>query len=161
MSDIESQLAALIGPLLEGIPSDHQPAIIALAERIAGQRYRDWAKAVKSEEARSILTACADREDEIATRAEAVVGDVATRVQETTRSAQPELADKYAALFETFSRAEQFGLQARAERSGANLWRALAQGRDGNAEQELLAFAKLEEENADQLQDLMDRGLTD
>ena len=150
---IEAKLTELIGPVVGSLPEAERPAVIALAERIAAGRYRGWIEHVEDPEARARLAACADREEEIASRVEAIVPDAAG-IQAAVKAAHPDLPDGYAALFEGRPLAEQFALQARAERAGAALWRSLAQASEGPARAVFLECAKLEEESAEVLESL-------
>ncbi len=155
---IEERLAELVVPVLTAFPPEQRPAVIALAERIAGERYRGWAAQIADPEARRELLACADREDEVASRAEALVPG-ADDVQAAVREAHPDLAERYAALFEDHPLAEQFALQARAERVGASTWRSIAEGSDAEASTLFGELARLEEASAAVLEALVGKGV--
>ena len=159
MSDITTRLTKLVGPALAGLTPEQQPAIVALAERIAAGRYRAWSEQTSASEVRETLGACATREDEIASRVEATVPD-ASAVQRGALAAHPGLPDGYAALFEGLSLAEQWALQAEAERVGAATWRNLA-GADEARRDVFLACAELEETNAAALEGLVAAGAAD
>ena len=64
-------IAEFVAPLLERISPEQRPLLIAIAERMAAQRYRGWAEASEQASLRSELLACADREEEIASQVEA------------------------------------------------------------------------------------------
>ncbi len=154
MDDLEGRLTRLIGPLVADLPPAQRPAIVALAERIAARRYRSWAEHVRDGSVRDTLRACAEREEEIASRAEAFVSE-AKAIQQAALRAHPHVEDGYGALFEGLSLAEQLSLQARAERVGAATWRSLADAIGPGAEV-LRGCANLEEENARTLESLVD-----
>ena len=121
----DARLAALIGRVLVDIAEADRPAVIAMAERIAGDRYRAWADQVSDANAKTSLLECAAREDEIASKVEAIVPN-AEAIQAKVSSAHPHIADEYKALFAGMPLAEQFAFQARAERAGAALWQSTA-----------------------------------
>ena len=156
--DIEAKLAELIGPLLTPLSKDEQPAIIALAERVAAGRYRAWAQQVTSDEIAERLLACAAREEDIATRVEARTPGAAD-LQARAMAEHAGLADRYAAMFSGRPLAEQFAMQARAERAGAATWRTLASASSGASAQTFLACAKLEEISAAVLESLIAEGV--
>ena len=155
--DIEAKLAELLGPVLAPLATEERPAIIALAERIAAGRYRAWSEQVTEDETRTRLLACAAREEEIATRVEAL-NPSASDLQARAIEEHGDLPDRYAALFTDLPLAEQFGLQARAERVGAATWRALAGGSEGAAVETFLTCAQLEEVSAETLEALIAEG---
>ena len=157
---IEARLAELVGPALAGLKPEQQPAIIALAERIAAGRYRAWADQIGDAEGRATLLACVTREEEIASRVEATVPD-AKRLQDAAEAAHPHLRDGYAALFTGLSLAEQLSLQAQAERTGAATWRNLAQAAADEIQGVYLACADLEETSATAVEALVASGACD
>jgi hypothetical protein len=147
-SDELPNLADVLARILQRIPVEHQPLAIALAERMAAERYRGWADAVGEAERRAGLLACAAREEDIARRVEALYPDAAA-VQPDLLARHPELVEINRTLFAPYSLAQQFVLQARGERLGAATWRALArQAPTPAARDALLACALLEEDSA-------------
>ena len=68
------KVGQLIAPILGAVPQEQRPLLVALAEKIAAGRYRDWAKQASASD-RLELFACADREEEIARRVEALYPD--------------------------------------------------------------------------------------
>ncbi len=58
----DPRLAELIGPLLAGVAEADRPVVIAMAERIAADRYRAWAVEVDDPLDKARLIACAARE---------------------------------------------------------------------------------------------------
>jgi hypothetical protein len=84
-------VAAILAPLLGGVRPVERPLLLAIAERMAAERYRRWASEVDAADVRAGLLACAAREDEIASRVEGVYGDAAT-VQQRLRAEHPFLA---------------------------------------------------------------------
>jgi hypothetical protein len=141
-------IGELLAPLLARVETRERPLLIALAERMAAERYRGWAADPSQRSHRNGFLACAEREEEIARRVEALHPDAAA-VQRALRAAHPELEKINRELFAGRPLAEQFAIQARGERLGAATWRSLArQARDGPARETLLGCALLEEESA-------------
>ena len=66
----------LIAPIIGNVPEEQRPLLVALAEKIAAGRYRDWAEQASGSD-RHALLACADREEEIARRVESLYPDAA------------------------------------------------------------------------------------
>ena len=152
MSELPS-IGDLAAPLLASVPERQRPLLVALAERIAARRYRDWAEAASGAD-RERLLACADREEEIARRVEALFPD-ADAVQAELGAKHPDLEARYRDVFEGQSIAAQYAIQAQGERLGADTWRALAPGFDRpEAREALLECAQLEEQNAQVLESL-------
>jgi len=137
-----------LGPLLLAVPRERQPLLIALAERMAAERYRAWAATVGDAAFSTALLACAAREEEIAQRVEALYADAASGQRELL-ARHPELESLNRSLFAGRPLADQFRIQATGERLGAATWRAFAGGTpDAAAGAVFLACALLEEESA-------------
>jgi hypothetical protein len=150
-------IARIVGALLERVDARERPLLIALAERVAAGRYRRWAQEASGPARRGLL-ACAEREETIADRVEALYPDAAA-VREKLHSNHPELEEAYHALFAGRPLAEQFAIQAAGEHAGAGAWRAFAEQADGDAARRtLLACAELEEESATYLESLLAGG---
>lgn len=145
-------VAAILGPLLARVPVEERPLLLAIAERLAAERYRRWAAA--SPERSAGLLACAAREDEIASNVEAVFPNAAA-VQARLRADHPELVTVADEIFGGRPLAEQFAIQAAGERAGASAWRTLAAVvPEGPLRQAFLACAPLEEASAAYLESL-------
>ncbi|MDX2169708.1 MAG: hypothetical protein SF182_21745 [Deltaproteobacteria bacterium] len=137
-----------IGPLLLALPREQQPLFIALAERRAAARYREWAAAVSDADFAAALLACAGREEEIAGRVEALHPDAAA-VQRALLASHPQFETLNLALFADRSLPDQFRIQANGERLGAATWRSFADAAPSAAAREtFLDCAALEEESA-------------
>lgn len=158
MSDALPGVGELIGPIIEKVEPEHQPLLIALAERIAARRYLSWADAVGNTADRDRLVACAEREEEVARRVEALF-EGASAVQSELLARHGGLEAAYCELFEGRPLLDQFTIQSRAERLGAATWRALAAQSDEDVVRNTyLDCAKLEEESAVVLEDLVRTG---
>jgi hypothetical protein len=157
MPGMQEKLTALVGPVAANLGPEERPALIALAERIAAGRYRGWAERVADADVSARLTACAEREEDIAARVEALV-DGAARIQTELLERHSDLSERYAELFAGRSLREQFALQAEAERVGAQTWRALAAGSDAPARDVFEECARLEEASAEVLETLAGAG---
>ena len=141
-------IAEVLAGILQRVPPAQQPLAIALAERMAADRYRGWAGAVSAPDRRAGLLACADREEDIAGRVEALHPDAAA-VQSDILARNPDLVEINRSLFAPYPLAQQFILQAQGERLGAATWRAFArQAQSPAAREAFLSCALLEEESA-------------
>ena len=142
-----SELTAVLGQLMQRAAPGQQQLLMALAERMAAERYRTWADNEEGER-RVALLACAAREEEVARRIEAL-HEQAGVVQALIREQNPDLGDLARAFFARFPVEEQYRLQAQAERLGAASWRSLAKRAEGGALRDVyLTCAALEEESA-------------
>jgi hypothetical protein len=140
------------------IPRERQPLLIAVAERMAAERYRGWAAEVSDAARRAALRECADREEDIARRIEALYPDAAA-LQRQIMQEHPELEDVNHSLFAGRPWRQQFTIQARGERLGTATWRAFAaHAASAAARDTFLACATLEEESAVVLESILDGG---
>ncbi len=141
--------------VLQRVAPAEQPLLIAIAERMAATRYREWAAAAGAVAQRDALLACAAREDEIATQVESLYPDAAA-VQQRLRSDHPELDSITRAIFVGRPLEQQYAIQARGERLGAATWRGFAKhAGDEQRRATLLACAELEEASAVVLEALL------
>jgi len=141
-------IAEALAPILQRVPIEHQPLLVAVAERMAAERYRGWSAAVSEPRSKAGLLACAAREEEIARRVEALYPNAAA-IQQGILAQIPELADVNRSLFAPYSLNQQLRLQAQGERLGAATWRSVARHHSNAAAREVfLACATLEEESA-------------
>jgi hypothetical protein len=148
-------IAQVLAPLLQRVPLHRQPLLIALAERMAAERYRGWAAQASTPERKSALLACADREEDIARRVEALY-PTADSIEAEILERNPDLVEINRTLFAPYPLEEQFVLQAQGERVGAATWRAFArQDNRAEARDVFLSCALLEEENANFLESIV------
>lgn len=156
MSEIEApNFAILLGPFIGEVPEDGRPRFLALLERGAAERYRGWARELP--EHAETLRACADREDEIADRVEALF-PVAAELEKEIARPLPRARDTYMDVFAGVPVLDQLAVQACAERQGAAAWRGMAASQDDAAvREELEGCALLEEASADALEALTGR----
>jgi len=144
-----------IAPLLARVPREEQPLLIAYAERLAAARYRAWAEQPAAAPHAARLLACAEREEEIARRVEALHADAAAR-QQRLLAGSPELLEVNRTLFAERPLAEQLAIQAGGERLGAATWRSFARhAAAAEARDALLACAALEEASAAVLEEIL------
>lgn len=145
-------IAAVLSDILQRVPRQQQPLLIAYAERLAAERYRGWADRVGDSERRAGLLACAAREEEIAGRIESLYPGAAATQREIL-IANPDLLEVNTRLFAALTLEQQFQLQAQGERLGAATWRAFAEhGNDSTVREIFVACALLEEESAEFLE---------
>ena len=149
-------VASVLAPLLQRVPRREQPLLVAIAERMAADRYRGWAKLAAEPAERAQLLACAEREEEIARRIEGLTPD-ADAVQRELRARHPDLAELNQGLFEGRPIREQLRIQANGERLGAATWRSFARHSDEPGTREtFLECAELEEASARVLEAILD-----
>lgn len=150
-------IAEVLGRVLQKVAPEQQPLLIALAERMAAERYRGWAREVTEPDRRSGLLACAEREEDIARRVEALYAGAAS-IQADLLARNPDLVDLNRSLFEGFPLDRQFMLQAEGERLGAATWRAFARNEgDPRKSEAFRGCALLEEQSATFLESIASR----
>ena len=152
MSSLESaelpDVSSILGVLLARVTPERRPLLIAIAERMAARRYRGWAAEPANAAHAAHLLACADREDEIASRVEALYPNAAGLVRELVAE-HPDLEEIDRTLFAGRPLAQQFAIQAAGERLGATTWRSFAaRERAAQRRDTLHACAELEEASA-------------
>jgi hypothetical protein len=144
-------VGAVLGGVLARVSRAEQPLLLAIAERLAAERYRGWAAEGTDPALRAQLAACAAREDEIAGKVESLYAGAAA-TQRDLLSKHPDLTEINRSLFAGRPLAEQFAIQARGERLGALTWRAFAKESHGAAAETFLACAELEAQSAEVLE---------
>jgi len=146
-------IGQVLAPILARVSAEHRPLLVALAERLAADRYRGWAAAASDPQRRERLLACAEREEDIARRVDALYPD-AGGIQREIAARNPDLQDVNRALFADRPLNDQYTIQARGERLGAATWRSLAK-QVPQARDTFLACAELEEASAEVLESLL------
>jgi len=145
----------ILGQVLQRVPREHQPLLIASLERMAAERYRGWASESAEGNRRSLLLACADREEEIARRVERLYPEAAA-IQRRLITENPALRDLTHSIFSGRPLEQQLAIQAQGERLGAATWRSFAEHEENSAtRQTLLGCASLEEESARALESIL------
>jgi hypothetical protein len=148
-------IAEVFARLLERVAAPERPLLVALAERLAAERYRGWSQDAEQPAHAERLLACAAREEEIAARVESLHPDAAA-VQREILAKHPDLLEINRTLFAQRPLREQFAMQAQGERLGAATWRALARkADDAAARRAFLACAELEEASARVLEEIL------
>ena len=102
----------LLSPYIDKVPPSGMPNFLALLERGAAQRYREWAKKLPAFS--EGLLVCSASEDKIADIIESLFlidEALATEIQ----GPLPEARDAYFNVFDGLSLADQLGIQADAE----------------------------------------------
>ena len=156
MSTDTENIGEVISGFLRGVPRARQPLLIALAERLAAERYRAWAAAAEHSR-RSELLACAEREEQIARRVEGLYPESAAQQRELIED-HPALLTINDTLFAGRPLTEQFAIQAQGERLGAATWRSFANhAPDADTRAAFLACAELEEASARVLESYLER----
>lgn len=146
---------ALLTPVLSRVPDAARPRFLALLERTAADRYRGWAAELPDEA--EVLSGCAQREDEIADRIEALF-TIDDDLLAELRALLPEARALYYAAFDGFSVEDQLRMQADAELQGANAWRSIARRvTDASVIDELDRCSAIEEESSRVVTELLER----
>jgi hypothetical protein len=154
MEDVPS-VASVLGPVLQRVPPAEQPLLIAIAERLAADRYRAWADEPFLAGRRSDLLACARREEDIAGRVEALYPGAA-EIQRAILARHTDLPAINRDLFAGRALDRQLAIQAEGERLGAATWRAFAAADADPARAAVFrACATLEEESAGVLEAIL------
>jgi hypothetical protein len=150
-------VAQILSTVLQRVTREQQPLLIAHAERLAAERYRDWASHPTQATRKAQLLACADREEEIARRVEALY-PAAASIQRVIVDENPALGEINRMLFAGRPLTQQFAIQAQGERLGAATWRAFAaHADDGPRRSVFLGCAELEEQSAVVLENVLTR----
>jgi hypothetical protein len=121
----------LLGGMMAALKPHQRPILIAMLERVAAGRYRQWAADPCYGEHRDALLACGEREIQIAERIEALYDDAAT-VQQEIQAQMPTLAGVEEQLFGGRTVPEQFAVLEAGERSGGKVWAQLANDPPGD-----------------------------
>jgi hypothetical protein len=146
---------ALLAPVLSRVPDAARPRFLALLERTAADRYRVWAAQLPIEA--EALTGCAQREDEIADRIEALF-DIEESALAELRDLLPEARALYYAAFDGIPVIEQLRMQADAELQGANAWRSIARKLTDEATiAELNRCSEIEEASSAAVAEILER----
>ena len=148
MSEIHiPNFGELLAEHLGGVPAEAYPYLLSQLERTAAARYRLWADEVPSQ--REGLLRCAEREDEIADRVEAMFPPSGEH-RELVAQIIPKAKETYYAAFEPYTPIEQMTIQANAERQGALAWQTLKSAYPDKAA-EFDALSQVEIASADYL----------
>ena len=112
----------LLAPFIGAVPEQALPNFLALLERGAAQRYREWADQLPTHAAG--LNACASREDEIADIVEGLF-PIDSSLQASLQAPLPAARDTYYQVFSGLPLSGQLAIQADAELQGAAAWRGM------------------------------------
>jgi hypothetical protein len=154
VSDLPN-VSEVLGAVLQRIPREQQPLLVAYAERLAGERYRGWSNDPANASWKETLLACARREEEIASRVESLYPEAAT-IQRSILAGNPDLEQISRDLFSGRPLARQFAIQALGERLGAATWRAFAAHASEHSQRSVfLGCAELEEQSAAVLESIL------
>jgi len=147
----------LMEPLIS-VPEESRVGFLARLERSAADRYREWV--AESEDHAGCLNQCADREDEIANRAEKMF-PVLPEHEEIVDRALSTARKLYAGAFEGHPLEDRMFIQAHAERQGSMAWLGYAaQHSDESVVKRFLELADLEVASAEQVDAQLGRDST-
>ena len=148
----------LLGGMMDKVKEEQRPLLIAMLERVAASKYREWSEHPDYGSKQSELRACAGREEEIATKVEGLYPDAAARQQAIARQ-MPELDQVAEDLFGGHSVPHQMAVLAAGERSGGRLWSGLAAAQSSAVARETMASCgPLEDANAAVLEQILSEG---
>ena len=146
MTDVSvPNFGELLAPFIGQVPAEYVPNFLAMLERGAAQRYRDWAEAIP-EHAEGLLE-CSSREDEIADVVESLFPVDAETSTEIAKPL-PAARDLYYSVFTGLDLQQQLALQAGAELQGAAAWRGMIPALDDEAICEKLEYCSTLEETS-------------
>ncbi len=159
MADLEiPDFPTLLMEPLISVPEESRVGFLARLERAAAERYREWA--TESTDRAEWLIQCADREDEIADRAEKMF-PVLPEHEEIVSAALSVARRLYAGAFEGHPLEDQIFIQAHAERQGSMAWLGFAaQHSDESIKRRFLELADLEVASAEQVDAALGRSST-
>ena len=141
-------IAAILTPVAACLPLRQQRLLIAHAERQAAEMYRSWAAQVDAPERDGFLR-CAAREQDIATRIEALEPEADALRRQVEAVLPPDLDAQVRAVYAGRPLEEQWEIQRRAERAGKKTWENFAAAESDPAAQTVLrTCAALEDESA-------------
>ena len=147
------RFGALLAPFISQVPPEAMPRFLALLERGAADRYREWATMLPDHAA--ALLSCAESEDAIADLIEAAF-TLDPSLREAVAAPLPGAVAAYRAAFAGLDVWDQLRVQANAERQGAQAWRNIAKQIDEPTVLAALArCSALEEASADCLDELI------
>lgn len=147
-------VAEILAPVLGRVSPEERPLLMAIAEQMAAERYRQWAAAASDPSHQSQLLACAEREEKIAGLVAALYPEAAAS-QADIRAGNPDLPELNRSVFADRPLADQYAIQAQGERVGASTWRSLAEGARPAVRQTFLDCAELEEQSAAVLESIL------
>lgn len=146
---------ALLGDMASQVDTKKRPLLIAMLERVAAAKYREWAEDGDHRARRTELLGCAAREEEIATKIEALYPK-AQALQQEIAEAMPALAQVPEDLFGGRSVIHQMAVLAAGERSGGRLWADLAKAeKSADAREAMESCGPLEDANAEVLEGIL------
>lgn len=144
-------VVARLRPIVETLPDEARPFLMAQLERGAAARYRSWADEAPRKPLAIGLRLCAQREESIAEIIEQIFPITGAHAAGLEAAGQQlkEAGDPFAG----FSLAQCLKMQSVGERGGAAAWREIAASSNSAEEREALEIcARFEEENANFLE---------
>jgi len=154
MSTSSKSIAGAFEPLLPLVAPEEIPMVVAILERIAANKYREWAEQAENNIERDGLLACAQREDEISIFIESLQADPQSMIA-SLRKRIPDFEERYDAVMEGLSRTEQLQIQAEGEMGGSGYMSQFAEAAEGAIAARFASLALLEEANSKFLSELI------
>jgi hypothetical protein len=153
MSQPDSITEAFL-PLVPDIPEENIPMMVAMLERIAAVKYRDWAASSTDIVERDGLIACEAREIEIAEFIESLYPDASATIA-SLNGKFPDLQSRYDEVMAGRSRIEQLRIQSEGELGGAEFMQQFANAHTGAVSARFQSLAVCEEANSRFLKGLL------
>lgn len=147
MSTQSRSIAGAFEPLLPLVSPEEVPMVVAIIERIAAGKYREWAEQSDNDIERDGLLACAQREDEISIFIESLQADPQSMIA-SLRERIPDFEERYDTVMAGLSRMEQWRAQAEGEMGGAGYMNQFAAAAEGAIAARFESLALLEEANS-------------
>ena len=123
MSDINvPDFGELLAPFISSVPEAAVPNFLALLERGAAERYRQWAEQLPT--FREGLLRCSESEDQIADIVEGLF-PIDAQLAEDIKAPLPAARETYYQVFQGMPLADQLAIQAEAELQGALAWQGM------------------------------------
>ena len=144
----------LLAPYIGAVPPERVPNFLAMLERGAAARYRDWADQLPKY--REGLLTCADSEDRIADIVDGLF-PITDAERDAISGPLPAARETYYDVFSALTLAQQLAVQADAELQGAAAWQGmLGEELPEHVREGLNECSRLEEESSAYLRGIID-----
>lgn len=147
MTNQADTLLGALGPILAAASPEEAPLLLAALERMAADKYRNWATQTDDPMERAGLLDCAGREEAIAQFIESLDERSAERTAALLKRL-PDLQALYDGVLAGQDRKEQLRRQAAGELGGADFLRQFREAHSGAVAAQFEALALGEEANA-------------
>ena len=122
----QNRIMKIVAPLMQKIAPENRAIFLAMAERLAGSRYREWTIEVENVDLKKTLIECAEREELIADKIESMYPNASEVIAQISAD-NPDLNNLQDAVFGDYNLRMQFAIQAQGERRGHARWHLFAE----------------------------------